>query len=120
MYILELNTNFVILLLKQNGIIIQPNSITITTNEDIKTLIKNKIKQLDYEYELKKINSSKDKFFAIIGHDLRNPIANLIQSLEFITNDKNIDETLKSKILKELKKSSNLKSPPITSVPNFL
>ena len=34
-------TNFVILLLKQNGIIIQPNSITITTNEDIKTLIKN-------------------------------------------------------------------------------
>ena len=51
-------TNFVILLLKQNGIIIQPNSITITTNEDIKTLIKNKIKQLDYEYELKKINSN--------------------------------------------------------------
>ena len=50
--------NFVLLLLKQKRIIIQPNTISMAENEEIRSLIRNKIKQLDYEYQLDKINSN--------------------------------------------------------------
>ena len=50
--------NFVILLLKQNGIIIQPNAISMAANKEMQNLIRNKIKQLDYEYKIKKFNNT--------------------------------------------------------------
>jgi ankyrin repeat protein len=49
--------NFVILLLKQNGIIIQPNAISTAENKEIQNLIRSKIKQLDYEYKIKKLKN---------------------------------------------------------------
>ena len=49
--------NFVILLLKQNGIIIQPNAISMAANKEMQNLIRSKIKQLDYEYKIKKLKN---------------------------------------------------------------
>ena len=77
----------------------------ITMIQDITTLKNIEHELRTNEIKLKEINLSKDKLFSIISHDLRSPIANLIQSLDYITSN-DIDEKLKIKILKELRKSS--------------
>jgi len=38
--------------------------------------------------ELKTLNATKDRIFSIIGHDLRGPLANIIQSVNMIAYDK--------------------------------
>lgn len=52
--------NFLILLLKQKDIIIQPNAISLAANQEIKNLIRNKIRQLDYEYKINKFKNNKN------------------------------------------------------------
>jgi hypothetical protein len=52
--------NFVILFLKQKDIIIQPNAISLAANQEIQNLIRNKIKQLDYEYKINKFKNNKN------------------------------------------------------------
>jgi len=49
--------NFVILFLKQKDIIIQPNAISMAANKETQNLIRSKIKQLDYEYKIKKFKN---------------------------------------------------------------
>ncbi len=44
--------------------------------------------------QLEIANETKDKFFSIIAHDLRNPISNLMQISEIISKNKKIDNTL--------------------------
>ena len=52
--------NFVILFLKQKDIIIQPNAISLAANQEIQNLIRNRIKQLDYEYKINKFKNNKN------------------------------------------------------------
>ena len=50
--------NFVVLLLKQKEIIIQPNSISRAMNEEIKNLISYKLKQLEYDSKIQKLKNN--------------------------------------------------------------
>ena len=45
--------------------------------------------------QLEALNATKDRIFSIIGHDLRAPLANIIQSMNLITYDKLIYEEWK-------------------------
>lgn len=42
------------------------------------------------EFELQKLNDSKNRLFSVLGHDLRGPIGNLMHLIE-LTNDKDCD-----------------------------
>ena len=54
-------------------------------------------------------NASKDKFFSIIAHDLRNPFNALFGLTDFlIDNWQDIDETTKIELIKDLQTSSKL------------
>jgi signal transduction histidine kinase len=49
---------------------------------------------LKQKEELIQTNTAKDKFFSIVAHDLKNPLASLAQMSEFIMSDfKNIEES---------------------------
>ena len=50
----------------------------------------NKEKEMNKELEV--LNSTKDRIFSIIGHDLRGPLSNIIQSMNLIAYDKLIYE----------------------------
>lgn len=71
-----------------------------------KILIQNELKES--EQNLRELNVTKDKFFSIIAHDLRSPIAAFKQMTELISDEYTSlsDDDLR-KILIELKKSSN-------------
>jgi PAS domain S-box-containing protein len=61
------------------------------------------------EHELRIANATKDKFFSIIGHDLRGPIGSLMQISELISEKGNVDEATLYDFLnsqKELSKST--------------
>lgn len=42
---------------------------------------------LEHEKELSALNQTKDKFFSIIAHDLKNPVSAISSSIEFINNN---------------------------------
>ncbi len=56
--------------------------------------------------ELKKTNAMKDKLFSIIAHDLRSPLSSISMSLDLMTSNIEIDDDLKSEMMKDLKKST--------------
>jgi len=59
--------------------------------------------------ELRIANASKDKFFSIIAHDLRNPFNALFGLTDFlIDNWQDIDEATKIELIKDLQTSSKL------------
>ena len=57
--------------------------------------------------QLQETNATKDKFFSIIAHDLRNPISNFRNVVELLHDDYNsLDEVERMEFLAMLKKSS--------------
>jgi signal transduction histidine kinase len=59
--------------------------------------------------ELSDLNDTKDKFFSIIGHDLRGPLGMFKSAIDFLLKDFNLDDkdTL-NRVLKSLQSSVNL------------
>lgn len=56
----------------------------IATIEDISEKIKNEQALLQTNDKLSELNATKDKFFSIIAHDLRNPLANLFSLTDLL------------------------------------
>jgi len=62
----------------------------------------------DQNKELKILNQTKDKFFSIIAHDLKNPIAGIKNLSELIVDEyKNLEDDEKYEFMKEIKDSSS-------------
>ncbi len=62
-----------------------------------------------YQKELEETNQSKDKFFSIIAHDLRNPLSSFITVTEFLNNDfDTLDNVEKKEFINDMFNSSKL------------
>ncbi len=57
--------------------------------------------------QLEKLNANKDRFFSILAHDLRNPMAAFMSHMEFLSEDSNsYTEEEKIKLFREIYKST--------------
>jgi len=62
---------------------------------------------LERKKQLKKLNDLKDKFFSIISHDLRSPLANIIGSLNIISQPGLLNEEEKKKLIDQVMANSS-------------
>ena len=75
-------------------------------NHNITKQKKTELELAQLAEELKKTNAMKDKLFSIIAHDLRSPLSSISMSLDLMTGNIEIDDDLKSEMMKDLKKST--------------
>ncbi len=80
----------------------------IATIEDISEKIKNEQALLQSNDKLKELNATKDKFFSIIAHDLRNPLANLFSLTDLLhRNYKEYDQSTTTELIQLLYDNSS-------------
>ncbi|MCK4663713.1 MAG: tetratricopeptide repeat protein [Bacteroidales bacterium] len=84
--------------LKVNKLLNNKNKIIFQQNQELKD---NLDKLSENQQQLIKSNSTKDKLFSIIGHDLLGPVGNMQNLFEFLYN--NYDNVDKQKIIQFLK-----------------
>lgn len=86
---------------EQQALVQGINILLVQNNDNIKRLE-------DREKELEVINASKDRFFSIIAHDLKNPFNSLIGILEVLLEDYDeFEDEERKEYLEILNKSSN-------------
>jgi len=75
-----------------------------------KEMLQNQAEELsESNKKLEQLNATKDKFFAIISHDLKSPFNSILNLTELLITDyDNLDNTQKKEILGSLNKSSQL------------
>ncbi len=82
---------------RMNKVLSEKNSQLAKLNEELE----------ESHRELKEVNDTKDKFFSIIAHDLRNPISSFKQITETISNDYDyFDDDQKKEFFGLMKESS--------------
>lgn len=60
------------------------------------------------EFELSELNKTKDKFFSLISHDLRNPFASLVSFVRLMKRDfAKLSKTEVMELIEELEKTTN-------------
>ena len=69
---------------------------------DITESKKSIVQMLEYTENLKMLNATKDKFFNIIAHDLRNPFSGIINLIDIILGNTKEDEIQKDRNFKYL------------------
>jgi len=94
---------FLLLLLVNRKKLQKAKMLTDKKNKEIE--IKNKVLN-EQKIELEELNQTKDKFFAIIAHDLKNPFNSLLGLLDILESDfNNLDDSKKLEIIKSLSNS---------------
>ena len=79
-----------------------------TYNELQEELSKNNFKIEKQRFELQKANDTKDKFFSIIAHDLRNPFSTIINLSDLLTsNYKDFDDERRQFFISQISEFSN-------------
>jgi signal transduction histidine kinase len=82
--ILSLSSIIWIIISKRNRLKRETNDLLTQKNKELEATL-HKLKES--ELNLKELNSTKDKFFSIIGHDLRNPLNALLGFSELISGN---------------------------------
>lgn len=74
--------------------------------EEVKVRVSTHLKIRKQSKELQQLNTTKDKLFSIISHDLRGPCGNFTQVLDLLAEDMSFDDPMKAKLVDELRNTS--------------